>query len=71
MGSDGEIYFEFGKGGSDTYDITPETMFSFLAYYGYKVNLLNRFLADEKCMTLEGFENEYDKGFEYFFIAYQ
>jgi FkbM family methyltransferase len=64
------ILFEFGKGGADIYNITPEAMYNLLEGADLKINLLPDFLKDRDALTLSQFIKEYETGKEYFFIAY-
>jgi FkbM family methyltransferase len=64
------ILFEFGKGGSDAYEITPQKIFAFLDAYNFHINLLPNFLKNHPPLTINQFINEYNKGKEYFFVAY-
>ncbi len=64
------VLFEFGKGGSEVYNITPRLMFDLLKHLGLQINLLYKFILKEPALTVEQFEAEYHKGKEYFFVAY-
>jgi FkbM family methyltransferase len=63
------ILFEFGKGGADAFNVTPQMMYNLLSNYGYKINFLDAFLKSEPSLNMLEFEKEYHKGKEYFFIA--
>lgn len=63
------ILFEFGKGGADAFNVSPQMMYDFFTSHGYKISLLTRFLKSQSPLTLSAFEDEYEKGKEYFFIA--
>lgn len=64
------ILFEFGKGGADAFGVTPSMIFNFFSGFGYKINLLNRFLKAKPPFTIVEFESLYKDGTEYFFIAF-
>jgi FkbM family methyltransferase len=64
------ILFEFGKGGSDVYEITPQKMFALLNNLRLNINLIQNFLKDKPPLNIKQFVKEYEKGKEYFFIAY-
>jgi len=65
------ILFEFGRGGSDVYGVSPAMMYTLLCdNHQLRINLLKRFLKNLPPLTLAGFEEQYKKGREFFFIAY-
>ncbi len=63
------ILFEFGKGGSDAFKVTPQMMYAFFKEVGYEISLLSSFLHLKPSLAFEDFEKHYQKGDEYFFIA--
>ena len=63
------IIFEFGKGGSDVFIITPQMMFDFFSSAGYSISTLDAFLNAAPVLNFSGFQAEYDKGKEYMFIG--
>ena len=63
------VLFEYGQGGSDAYNISPQTMFSFFDERGYQVNMLNSFLEKRQPLTVNHFAMHYRNRTEYFFIA--
>jgi FkbM family methyltransferase len=64
------ILFEFGKGGSDAYEITPSKMFTLLRGVALRVSLLSAYLKGQPPLTISQFIQEYEKGKEYFFVAH-
>jgi FkbM family methyltransferase len=64
------ILFEFGKGGSDAYGITPQKIFTLLTSVGLSTSLLASFLKGKSPLNINQFTIEYEKGKEYFFIAH-
>ena len=64
------ILFEFGKGGSDAFEVTTEKIFKFFVEAGYKISLLQSFLSNKKALDLAALHRHYLKGDEYFFIAF-
>ncbi|WP_207492587.1 FkbM family methyltransferase [Aridibaculum aurantiacum] len=64
------ILFEFGKGGSDAYGITPAMMYAFLKSKNYRLNTLPRFLSNKPPLTHPQFEQHFHKRSTFFFIAF-
>jgi len=62
--------FEWGLGGSELYGATPAKMFSLLSGYGLQVSLLERWLRDRGPLTEEQFADQFNRGLNFFFIAY-
>ena len=63
------ILFEFGKGGSDAFEVTTKMMYAFFKDMGYEISLLSSFLHKKPSLSFDDFEKHYQKGDEYFFIA--
>ncbi len=64
------ILFEFGAGGADLYGSTPEMVFDFLESCGLSVSTLDYYLKNKLPFSREEFVGQYNKGYNYFFIAY-
>lgn len=64
------ILFEFGYGGADYYDTTPEMIFDFITEMGMELNLLSYFLMKREGLSKTEFCGQYYKGYNYMFIAY-
>ncbi|HRN57757.1 MAG TPA: FkbM family methyltransferase [Agriterribacter sp.] len=64
------VLFEFGKGGSELYNATPELMFDFFDELGYTITLLEYFLKNREGFNRTEFLGQYEKGYNYFFMAY-
>ncbi len=64
------VLFECGMGGSNFYDTTPEQVWNFFTTIGYQVSLLEYFLWGKDSLSLEEFIGQYEKGYNYFFVAY-
>lgn len=65
------IVFEFGLGASDYYGTTPEKLYTFLtSEIGLKVGLLQTFLDNDPPLSLERFEEIFQEGIDYYFVAY-
>ena len=63
------ILFEFGRGGSDAFEVTSQMMFDFFLSVGYDIYLLKTFLQNGPPLSLQQFMLHYKKGDEYFFVA--
>lgn len=64
------VLFEFGKGGSELYGATPELMFDFFDVLGYTITLQEYFLENRPGFNRAEFLGQYEKGYNYFFMAY-
>ncbi len=64
------VLFEFGLGGSDLYDTTPEKMYDYLSSCGLSVSILDYYLKGKQPFSREEFIGQYSKGYNYFFVAY-
>lgn len=64
------ILFEFGIGGSDLYNTTAEMMYDFFTSCGMSVSILDYFLKGKAAFNREEFIGQFNKGYNYFFIAY-
>lgn len=64
------ILLEFGKGGADAFKVTPAMLFDFLEEADYSISLVRNFLNNKSDLNLSQFYAHYNKGDEYFFIAY-
>ncbi|MGJ7032875.1 FkbM family methyltransferase [Niabella hirudinis] len=64
------VLFEFGKGGSDLYGATPELVFDFFDELGYTLSLQQYFLKGQPGFNRHEFIGQFEKGYNYFFMAY-
>ncbi len=64
------ILFEFGLGGADLYNTTPEMIFDFLESCGLSLSTQQLFLNQKEAFSRKEFIGNYNKGYDYFFIAY-
>ena len=64
------VLFEFGRGGSEAYAVTPGKIFKFFQEAGYIISLLQAFLSGKPALSLKALEKHYSKNDEYFFLAY-
>ena len=64
------ILFECGKGASDFYNTNPNDMYDFLVIeIGLKLFTLSSFIKKQKPMNKLDFENYFENGEEYYFVA--
>ncbi len=64
------ILFEFGLGGSELYESTPQKMYDFLQECGLSVSVLEYYLQGRPPLSRDEFTGQYEKKYNYFFIAY-
>lgn len=64
------VLFEFGLGGSNLYNTTPEQVFDFFTMNNMNVSTLKYFLNNKPPFDKTTFCNQYYNGYNYFFIAY-
>jgi FkbM family methyltransferase len=64
------ILFEFGLGGADMYETTPEMMFDYLTDCGLVLSTQENFLSHKSHFNRAEFIGQYTKGYNYFFMAY-
>jgi len=64
------ILFEFGMGGADVYDTTPEMIYDYLTDCGLVLSTLEQFLKNRQPFNRIEFIGQYTKAYNYFFIAY-
>ncbi|MDI9364745.1 MAG: FkbM family methyltransferase [Flavobacterium sp.] len=64
------ILFEFGLGGADYYETTPQQIFDYLTDCGLGLSTLEYFLKNMQPFSREEFVGQYAKSYNYFFIAY-
>lgn len=64
------VLFEFGLGGSDLYDTTPQKMYDYLQECGLSVSILEYYLQGRPLLSREEFIGQFEKKYNYFFIAY-
>ncbi len=65
------IIFEFGKGASEVYQSTPETLYTMITEtLGLQLSTMKRWLKNSPPVTFERFKKEYDTSTNYYFIAY-
>jgi FkbM family methyltransferase len=64
------VLFEFGMGGADVYNTTPEMIYDYLTDCGLVLSTLEQFLKHKQPFNRTEFLGQYTKGYNYFFIAY-
>lgn len=64
------VLFEFGLGGSEHYGATPQKMFELLEECGLSISTLEYYLKARPPFSKEEFVGQYEKKYNYFFIAY-
>ncbi|MGZ5191967.1 MAG: FkbM family methyltransferase [Flavisolibacter sp.] len=64
------VLFEFGVGGVDEYDATPEQFFDLFNECGLSLSLMEYFLQGRKPFIKEEFCGQFYKHYNYFYIAY-
>jgi FkbM family methyltransferase len=64
------VLFECGIGGTDIYETTPENVFDFFHNIGFSLSLLDYYLSGKKPLGREEFKGQFEKAYNYFFIAY-
>lgn len=64
------VLFEFGLGGADFYETTPQQIFDYLTECGLVLSTLEYFLKNMQPFSREEFVGQYSKSYNYFFIAY-
>lgn len=65
------VLFEFGQGGADYYDYTPEEMFDFLNdELKLKISLLDAWLKKQLPLSRNQFIEVYHKSTDYYFLAH-
>lgn len=64
------VLFEFGLGAADLYDANPGEVYDFLQSCGLSLSTLELFLYQKQPLSREEFKHSYNKGYDYFFIAY-
>jgi FkbM family methyltransferase len=64
------VLFEFGLGGSDLYDSTPQKMYDYLQECGLSISILEYYLQEQPPLSRDEFIGQYEKKYNYFFIAY-
>jgi len=63
------LIFEFGKGASDFYNVSPTDLFKFLNNLNYSLFTLDNFVNQNPPYSQESFEKAYEKNKEYYFVA--
>lgn len=64
------VLFEFGKGSGSAYSTNPEELFDLFEHCDMEVSVIEYFLKQQKGFSREEFCGQYEKGYNYFFIAY-
>jgi hypothetical protein len=64
------VVFEHGLGGADHYGTRPEQVFDLLTDAGLRVSLMSRFLAGEAPYARAEFVAEFERGAQWYFVAY-
>lgn len=66
------IVFEHGLGGADVYGIRPEQVYELLhEECGLQVSTMKRWLDNKESFSKNEFVEQFEKGLNYYFIAYQ
>ena len=63
------ILFEFGMGASDIYGTKPSDIFDYFENLDYKIYCLSSYLEKKEFLDFDSFDNLYNKGIEYYFVA--
>lgn len=64
------VIFEFGLGAADYYDSSPVELYRFIHQCGLQISTLSNFLKGHDVLTEKDFNNLYNTGTEYYFIAH-
>jgi len=64
------ILFECGLGAADYYNVKPEQIFDLLSDCGLRVSLLEFYLNKMAPLDRHEFMGQFNKGYNYEFIAY-
>ena len=63
------VIFEHGKGASDRYGTTPEMIMDVFLQADMNIYTLPSYLGDKKALTLAQFQQEFEIGKNYYFVA--
>lgn len=63
------VIFEHGLGASDHYNTGPNEIFNYFESLGYEIFTLNEFLSSKNALDLEGFNKQFYKRINYYFLA--
>ena len=63
------VIFEHGIGASDVYGTGPDEIFSFFHSLGYKIFLLENFVAGKAALSAEAFAKQYWQKKNFYFVA--
>jgi len=64
------VLFEAGLGGAEEFNPTPEQLFDFFTDCDMSVGLIEYFLRGNDAFSREEFCGQFNKGYNYFFVAY-
>jgi FkbM family methyltransferase len=64
------VIFEHGLGASDIYGFGPEMVFALFDSHHMRISTLSGFLKKEKPLSLNDFQEQYEKSLNYYFIAW-
>jgi hypothetical protein len=64
------VVFGFGLGVSDLYDSSPQKMDDFLQDCGLSISTLEYYLQGKQMLSRHEFIGQFEKKYNYFFIAY-
>lgn len=65
------IIFECGKGASEFYGTTPDTIYNFVTKeLNLEISTLESFLSNKKSLSSNSFSDFYTNGSEYYFVAH-
>lgn len=63
------ILFEFGKGASDAYDVTPQMMYELIHKADYNIYTLNDYVFQKPPLDIALLSDFYHEEMEYFYVA--
>jgi FkbM family methyltransferase len=64
------VVFEHGLGASDVYGTTPRQIFIFFKECGMSISLMHNWLSKKPPLSINDFEEEFNKAKNYYFIAH-
>lgn len=64
------IIYEQGLGSAEFYGTTPDAFFDYMSSFGYKISLMDYFIANLEPFTKEEYCIQFQKRYNYYFIAY-
>lgn len=64
------IVYEQGLGSAEFYGTTPEAFYDYMSGLGYKLSLMDYYIANLQPLTREEYALQFYKRYNYYFIAY-